>query len=251
MPIDQLFSLAGRTAMVTGASRGLGAAMALALAQAGADLVITARSEAALETTAAQIRALGRKVTLLALDQTDTEALEPALHGFAIDILVNNAGVEHVSPSTEVTPALWDHIVDTNLKGAFFTTQVVAKGMLARGRGSVINLASLTSFVGVPTATPYGSSKSGLLGMTRALSTEWAGRGVRVNAIAPGYFRTDLTEVFYQDQAWATAMLGKIPQGRFGVGADLAGAVVFLASDASAYITGQCLGIDGGYLSSI
>ena len=251
MPIDQLFSLAGRTAMVTGASRGLGAAMALALAQAGADLVITARREAALETTAAQIRALGRKVTLLALDQTDTEALEPALQGLAIDILVNNAGVEHVAPSTEVTPALWDHIVDTNLKGAFFTTQAVAKGMLARGRGSVINLASLTSFVGVPTATPYGSSKSGLLGMTRALSTEWAGRGVRVNAIAPGYFRTDLTEVFYQDQAWATAMLGKIPHGRFGTGADLAGAVVFLASDASAYITGQCLGIDGGYLSSI
>ena len=251
MPIDQLFSLAGRTAMVTGASRGLGAAMAVALAQAGADLVITARSEAALETTAAQIRALGRKVRLLALDQTDTEALEPALQGLAIDILVNNAGVEHVAPSTEVTPALWDHIVDTNLKGAFFTTQAVAKGMLARGRGSVINLASLTSFVGVPTATPYGSSKSGLLGMTRALSTEWVGRGVRVNAIAPGYFRTDLTEVFYQDQAWATAMLGKIPQGRFGTGADLAGAVVFLASDASTYITGQCLGIDGGYLSSI
>jgi len=251
MPIDQLFSLSGRTAMVTGASRGLGAAMALALGQAGADLVITARSVAALEATATQIRALGRKVTLLALDQTDTDGLEPALHALPIDILVNNAGVEHVAPSTEVTPALWDHIVDTNLKGAFFTTQAVAKGMLARGRGAVINLASLTSFVGVPTATPYGSSKSGLLGMTRALSTEWAGRGVRVNAIAPGYFRTDLTEVFYQDHAWAAAMQAKIPQGRFGVGEDLAGAVVFLASDASAYITGQCLGIDGGYLSSI
>ena len=237
--------------MVTGASRGLGAAMALALGQAGADLVITARSLAALDATAAHLRALGRKVTPLALDQTATEALEPALRGLSVDILVNNAGVEQVAPSTEVTPALWDHIVDTNLKGAFFTTQAVAKGMLARGRGAVINLASLTSFVGVPTATPYGSSKSGILGMTRALATEWAARGVRVNAIAPGYFRTDLTEVFYQDPAWAAAMQAKIPQGRFGEGGDLAGAVVFLASDASAYITGQCLGIDGGYLSSI
>lgn len=247
----QLFSLSGRTALVTGASRGLGAAMALALAQAGADLVITARSLAALDPTATKIRALGRRVSALALDQTDTNAIEPAVQGLAVDILINNAGVEHVAPSIEVTPALWDHIVDTNLKGAFFTTQALARGMLARGRGSVINIASLTSFVGVPTATPYGSSKSGLLGMTRALSTEWAGRGVRVNAIAPGYFRTDLTEVFYQDQLWADAMLSKIPQGRFGTGQDLAGAVVFLASDASAYITGQCLGIDGGYLSSI
>lgn len=250
MPSDR-FSLTGRRALVTGASRGLGAAIAVGLAEAGADLVITARSLQALQPTAARIAALGRSVLPLALDQTDTASLEPALAGLGLDILVNNAGVEEIAPSTEVTSALWDKIVDTNLKGAFFTTQAVARGMLARGRGSVINLASLTSFVGVPTATPYGSSKSGLLGMTRALSTEWAGRGVRVNAIAPGYFRTDLTGAFYQDEAWAAAMLAKIPQGRFGLGEDLVGAVIFLASDASSYVTGQCLGIDGGYLSAI
>lgn len=247
-----LFSLAGRRALVTGASRGLGQAIALGLSRAGAELVITARSLAALEETTGLIRAGGGKVTAIALDQRDTGAIGSALAAAGeIDILVNNAGVEEICPSDQVSEALWDKIVDTNLKGAFFVTQSVARGMLERGRGSVINLCSLTSYVGVPTAAPYGSSKSGLLGMTRALSAEWAGRGVRVNAIAPGYFRTEMTEVFYENEAWAEAMLDKIPQRRFGTGEDLIGAAVFLASDASAYITGQSIGIDGGYLASI
>ena len=247
-----LFSLEGKRALVTGASRGLGRAIALGLARAGAEMVVTARSESALSGVAEEIGALGRKVTCLALDQSRVEQIGTALEGFNdIDVLVNNAGTEEISPSEQVSPALWDKIVDTNLKGAFFVTQAVARGMLALGKGAIINLCSLTSFVGVPTATPYGASKSGLLGMTHALAAEWGGRGIRVNAIAPGYFRTDMTEVFYRNEDWASSMLAKIPQRRFGKPDDLVGVAIFLASDASAYINGQCIGVDGGYLASI
>ncbi|MDT8853596.1 glucose 1-dehydrogenase [Paracoccaceae bacterium Fryx2] len=252
----QLFGLTGRNALVSGASRGLGRGMALALAEAGADVVVTGRDVAALEDTAAAIRALGRRALPLALDMRAPEGFQAAIDaaeaGFGpIGVLVNNAGMEQVCPSEDLTPATWDAILDTNLRGAFFLTQAVARHMLARRAGSVINLCSLTSYVGVPTAVPYGASKSGLLGMTRALSAEWARRGVRVNALAPGYFRTAMTEGFYADQGWAAGMLARIPQGRFGLPDDLAGAVVFFASDASGYVTGQCLGIDGGYLAAI
>jgi NAD(P)-dependent dehydrogenase (short-subunit alcohol dehydrogenase family) len=164
---------------------------------------------------------------------------------------VNNAGVEEVCDSLAVDEALWDRIVDTNLKGAFFCAQAAARMMAVVGGGAILNLCSLTSEVGVPTAVPYGSSKSGLLGMTRALAAEWAAKGIRVNGIGPGYFRTALTEVFYQDEKWQQAMLAKIPLRRFGRLEDLVGAAVFLCSDAAAYITGQCLYIDGGYLASI
>ena len=226
--------------------------MAEALAGAGADLVITGRDAHSLTRAAEGLRATGRQVEAIVLDQRDTASIEAALAGTApVDILVNNAGVEEVCASDAVSPSLWDKIIDTNLKGAFFLAQVVARPMLARGRGSIINLCSLTSFVGVPTAAPYGASKSGLLGLTHALSAEWGPRGVRVNAIAPGYFRTAMTEPFYADADWADAMLAKIPAGRFGEGADLAGPVVFLASDAARYVTGQCIAVDGGYLASI
>jgi NAD(P)-dependent dehydrogenase (short-subunit alcohol dehydrogenase family) len=253
------FSLAGSRAVVTGAGRGIGQAIALALAEAGAEVIATAREPAALDETARLIEQADWRCSRARLDVADLAGIE---QGFAaigqrhgrVDILVNNAGIEQVRPSLEVDEALWDRILDTNLKGAFFCARAAAKLMQADGAakgGSILNLCSLTSEVGVPTAVPYGASKSGLVGMTRALAAEWAGLGIRVNGIGPGYFRTQLTEVFYQDEAWQRAMLDKIPLRRFGNLDDLMGAAVFLCSPAAAYITGQVLYVDGGYLASI
>ncbi len=166
-----------------------------------------------------------------------------------IDILINNAGIEQACPSLDVDETLWDHIVGTNLKGAFFCAQAAARRM--ENGGAIVNICSLTSEVGVPCAAPYGASKSGLAGLTRALATEWAAKGIRVNGIGPGYFRTALTESFYEDAQWQKRMLEKIPLRRFGNLDDLQGASVFLCSDAAAYITGQILYVDGGFLASI
>lgn len=256
MSSPSAFDLTGRHALVTGGSRGLGQGIALALAKAGAEVCVTARSASGLDETLQLLADAGHPGRALELDVRDVAGMSATLgklfSGWPVDILVNNAGFESVAPSLDVDEALWDSVVDTNLKGSFFVAQAAARDMAARGtHGSIINLCSLTSYVGVPTAVPYGSSKSGLLGMTRALSAEWARHGIRVNAVAPGYFRTEMTEVFYADTAWADGMLTKIPQRRFGLPADVGGPVVFLASDAAAYVTGQCLAIDGGYLASI
>ncbi len=252
-----LFSLDGCAALVTGGSRGIGKAIALALARAGADVAITARNERDLDDTAAEIEALARKAYCIAQDVSDADSASSgvrqavdALGG--LDILVNNAGAEEVRASVSIDETLWDKIVDTNLKGAFFCAQAAAKHMIASGTGgSIINLLSLTSTVGIPTAVPYGTSKTGLLGMTRALAAEWAPHGIRVNGIAPGYFRTAMTETFYQDEAWRDRMLSRIPLRRFGQLDDLAGAIVFLAAPASAYVTGIMLPVDGGILASL
>ncbi|HUG60325.1 MAG TPA: glucose 1-dehydrogenase [Methylomirabilota bacterium] len=252
-----MFDLTGRRALVTGASRGIGRAIAEALASAGASVALTARSLDALDDTVAGLRDGGAEPVALAMDVREVDAVRRGVADAAdalggIDILINNAGVEQVCPSLEVEEPLWNMILDTNLKGAFFCAQAAARRMHADGRrGAIVNICSLTSEVGVPTAVPYGSSKSGLLGMTRALAAEWASLDIRVNAIAPGYFRTAMTDVFYADEGWRRSMLERIPMRRFGQLGDLGGAAVYLASDASAYMTGQCLAVDGGYLASI
>ena len=250
------FDLTGKTALVTGAGRGLGQAMAIGLAQAGAKVAIGARRADTLAETAALIGQAGGRSHPVAMDVRDVDAVRAGIDAVAerwgrLDVLVNNAGHEEVCPSLDVSEAIWDDIVDTNLKGAFFCAQHAARHMDRAGGGAIVNICSLTSYVGVPTAVPYGSSKSGLLGMTRALASEWAAKKIRVNAIAPGYFRTAMTDVFYRDEDWRRAMLDKIPMRGFGDPDDLKGAVVFLASDAARYVTGQCLAVDGGYLASI
>lgn len=251
------FNLDGALALVTGASRGIGKAIAIGFAEAGADLVITARSTAALSDTAAAVRAAGRQCHVFKADVAEVASIESLfaamdVAGLRASVLLNNAGMEEVRPSAEVDEALWDRILDTNLKGAFFVARQFASRLLEHGQpGAIINTCSLTSAVGVPTAVPYTASKSGMLGMTRALSSEWSPKGIRVNGIGPGYFRTELTEVFYEDAAWRNAMLAKIPMKRFGELEDLIGTAIYLASPASAYVTGQLVFVDGGYLASI
>lgn len=250
------FSLAGRKALVTGASRGIGRALATGLAGAGAAVAVSGRDEAALEAVIARIIGAGGRAVAVPFDVSSVEETRAGVARAAeklggLDILVNNAGMEQVCPSLDVDEALWDRIQDTNLKGAFFCAQAAARIMSGAGGGAIINLCSLTSEVGVPTAAAYGASKSGLLGLTRTLATEWARHGIRVNGIGPGYFRTDMTEIFFEDQAWADRMRAGIPAGRFGEVDDLIGAAIFLASPAAAYVTGTLLYVDGGYMAAI
>jgi NAD(P)-dependent dehydrogenase (short-subunit alcohol dehydrogenase family) len=252
--VGELFALDGKVAVVTGASRGIGRSLASALAHAGAAVALLGRDVPALAAAQASLATEGHRAMHAAVDVSDNSSINAAFDEILrslsrIDILINNAGVEEPCASLDVSETLWDRIIDTNLKGAFFCAQAAGRRMT--DGGSILNVCSLTTEVGIAGAAPYGASKSGLAGLTRTLATEWADRSIRVNGIGPGYFRTALTEPFYQDEQWQRAMLEKIPQRRFGRLDDLGGAAVFLCSDAAAYITGQILYIDGGYLAAL
>ncbi len=249
------FSVDGRVALVTGGGRGLGKAMALALAAAGAKVAVVSKTGEGLADTVKEIEGFGGEALALtgdvAISRECQKIVQKTVEHFGrLDVLVNAAGVNRRVASAEVNDADWDWIVDTNLKGTFFMCQAAGRIMITQKKGSIINIASLLSAVGIPTLAPYAASKAGVLGITRVLAAEWGPYGVRVNAIAPGYFRTRMTERLFADPGWTERFLEQVPLGRAGDPADLAGLAVFLASDASAYLTGQVIYVDGGYLCS-
>jgi 2-dehydro-3-deoxy-D-gluconate 5-dehydrogenase len=247
------FSLAGRRALVTGANTGLGQAIAVALAAAGADIVAVGRSP--MDETETAVRALGRQVLSLKADLSATGVIAPLVseatdRAGRIDILVNNAGIIRRADALDFTEADWDDVMNVNLKSVFFLAQAVAKRMVADGRGGkIINIASLLSFQGGIRIASYTAAKSGLAGLTRLLACEWAAKGINVNAIAPGYFVTNNTAALRADPERSQAILARIPAGKWGEPGELGGAAVFLASDAASYIHGTVLAVDGGWLA--
>lgn len=246
-----LFDLTGRVAIVTGASRGLGQTFARALARAGADLVITSRTRASLQSFHDDVQSAGRRVVSLELDVRDQDSIrqmaDAAQDAFGhIDILVNNAGCNVRKKAADVTWDDWNLVLDTNLRGAFFVAQAVAAHMLPRGTGRIVNIGSVTSVFGYAGLGPYGASRGGIRQLTMSLADDWGPHGITVNCLAPGWFKTAQNSVMYDDPEWVASLVDRIPLRRPGRPGDLDGAIVFLASDASAYITGQTLLVDGG-----
>lgn len=252
MAMQALFDLSGKIAVVTGANTGIGQGIAVALAEAGASIVAVGRSS--MDETEALVASTGTKFHVIKADLGTIEPVKPivaeALERFGgLDILVNNAGIIRRADAIDFTEEDWDAVMNVNLKTAFFLSQAAARHMLEKGRGKIINIASLLSFQGGIRIPSYTASKSGLAGLTRLLACEWAGKGVNVNAIAPGYFVTNNTTALREDADRNASILARIPAGRWGEPGDIGGAAVFLASSASDYVHGTVLPVDGGWLA--
>lgn len=246
------FDLSGKVALVTGANTGIGQGIALALAQAGADIAAVGRTPA--HETVARIKHMGRRATCIAADLSTIEPVQRVVDETlsslgGLDILVNNAGTIRRDDALAFTEADWDLVMDTNLKSVFFLCQAAARHMVSQGSGKIINIASMLSFQGGIRVPSYTASKSGVAGLTKLLANEWAGRGIGVNAIAPGYIATHNTAALQADEVRNRQITERIPAGRWGEPADLGGAAVFLASPAANYVHGHILAVDGGWLA--
>jgi NAD(P)-dependent dehydrogenase (short-subunit alcohol dehydrogenase family) len=253
--IPELLSLEGKIAVVTGGTSGIGRALSVGLAEAGADVIASARRQQQVDETASEIEARGRKTLRLASDVCDRASLEQLLTATLdrfgkVDILINCAGRIKRTPTVTMPEEEWTAILDTNLTGTLRACQVFGKHMLERGYGRIVNIASLNSFVALSEVAAYAASKSGITSLTRSLAVEWSKKGVTVNAIAPGVFRTDLNADFLDGTTRGKELLMRTPMGRFGKTEELVGAAIFLSSDAASFVTGQTLVVDGGFLAS-
>ena len=251
----KLFDLTGRTAVVIGGTSGIGLAMAIGLAEAGADVIPVSRRQEQVDEAAARITALGRRTLRLTADVGDRASLQLMADGVLaefgkVDILINCAGKIKREPTLNVTEQTWDDLMNTNVTGTLRACQIFAPGMLARGWGRIINIASLNTFVSLKEVTAYAASKAAIGALTRSLAVEWSSHGVNVNAIAPGVFRTALNQKLLDESERGHELLMRTPMGRFGQTEELTGAAIFLASDAASFITGEILVVDGGFLAS-
>lgn len=250
------FDLSGRRALVTGSSRGLGLVIARGLAEAGAELVLNGRDAGRVDAAIAELSAAGHTVSGRAFDVTDSAAVDAAVAGIeaepgAIDIVVNNAGIHRRAPLEEMSDAQWQEVIDANLSSAFYVSRAVGQRMIGRGRGKIIMTCSVMSEIGRPTVSNYSAAKGGLRMLVRNMCVEWAQHNIQINGIGPGYFLTELTRALHDDEDFNRWICARTPAGRWGDPAELTGAAVFLASDASNYVNGQILYVDGGVLAAV